>query len=54
MVVTPSTGPSAPPPPLPAPTVSLSMVDVKEENESVSGEEPANKRMKLDVAPIGH
>jgi len=55
VVLTPSSGPSAPPPPLPAPSVSLSMVEVAEERSLVTEHaqmeaEPPTKRVRLDPA----
>ena len=52
VVLTPSSGPSAPPPPLPAPSVSLSMVEVSEptEHAQMEGSEPPAKRVRLDPA----
>merc|ERR1711936_418638 len=53
VVLTPTNGPPGPPPPLPLPTnsVSVSMVEVKEDGKEL---EPESKRIKLDVAAMGH
>jgi len=53
VVLTPTNGPAVPPPPLPLPTnsVSVSMVEVKEDGKEL---EPESKRIKLDVAAMGH
>lgn len=53
VVLTPTNGPAQPPPPLPLPTnsVSVSMVEVKEDGKEL---EPESKRIKLDVAALGH
>ena len=53
VVLTPTNGPAGPPPPLPLPTnsVSVSMVEGKEDGKEF---EPENKRIKLDLAAMGH
>ena len=53
VVLTPTNGPAGPPPPLPLPTnsVSVSMVEVKEDGKEF---EPESKRIKLDMAALGH
>lgn len=53
VVLTPTNGPAGPPPPLPLPTnsVSVSMVEVKEDGKEF---EPESKRIKLDLAAMGH